>query len=106
MPMEAAVVIAVTIARATIGPRRGSLCQSIAAQPATIPQAIPMIKPIFISLKRILLRLLKSTRPTAKPRIIMEEDCMPTFPPIAVMTGIKVISASTSCNVILKSHIK
>ena len=94
-PIEAAMIIDAQILSPTTSPSRGdtSRKRKTANIPRRRPYRIPRIRPTRISLKRIFVEFSKFTRPVAKPRTIMVEDCVPILPPMPIITGIKAPSA-------------
>ncbi len=98
-PSAAAKVIAKTNEIPTATPNIGIPCQSEAAVPEMIPTIKPRLKPIQTSLKKCLVKVERSICPNDIPRTNTVEDCVPTFPPISMIKGIKIATAATDSNV-------
>ncbi len=87
-PRRAAEKIAKNIESPTTTPKPWFACSILAANPAIEPQMRPKKSPTLISLSNNLKKFKVFIRPVAIPRTTMAEDCVPTFPPIPIITGI------------------
>ena len=65
------------------------LYRNCAAVAIRVPYNTPRIKPMASSLKTTGQRSLTFMRPVARPRTTIVDDCVPIFPPIPIITGIK-----------------
>src|SRR5437773_8886425 len=102
--MDVDITRAHTMAMPTTIPKCRLMCMTAATDRVTAPHSSPMMKPIRTSRANTRLTSDSSMRPVASPRMIIVEDCNPTLPPIAAMTGINVTRATTSSIVYRKNH--
>ena len=88
-------VVAIVIEQAILSPMtkpRFSNCipaMNSDVAPTKIPYPTPKIAPTIISFTIRGKVLPTSTLPVANPRTIIVDDCVPIFPPIPIITGMK-----------------
>ena len=72
------------------------------ARPTNKPYAPPSKLPTITSFKINGIVFVTSTLPVASPLTTIVEDCVPTFPPIPIITGINAAKTIISCKRLLK----
>src|SRR4051812_41064840 len=89
VPMDAAAVMAATMATNTTTPSMYLPPEKkmMLMMPTTRPQTAPINMPTRNSRNSTVDSSATLTRPVARPRVRMVADCVPTLPPMAVMTG-------------------
>src|SRR3990172_3163620 len=73
-------------------------------RPSRMPQTAPIRSATLIYFNHTLMALVTSTRPVARPRVTTVEDCTPTLPDTALITGANETRAIICSSVALKCH--